>query len=145
VARQRSWRFAPVKIVPRKGGGVAPCAVFDGAADASDKIPRRPAAKGNAMPTYVVLSNFTDQGIRNIKDTPKRAEAFKAMAQQHGCTVKEILWTHGHYDVVTIIDAPDEASASALGLSVAKLGNIRSHTLRAFSAEEITKILDKVA
>ena len=96
------------------------------------------------MPTYVVLSNFTEQGIRNIKETPKRADAFKALAKHHGCTVKEILWTHGHYDVVTIIDAPDEASASALGLSVAKLGNIRSHTLRAFSAEEIGKILDKV-
>jgi len=96
------------------------------------------------MPTYVVLSNFTEQGLRNIKDTPKRAEAYKALAKQHGCTVKEVLWTHGHYDVVSIVDAPDEGSASALGLSIAKLGNVRSHTLRAFTAEEIGKILDKV-
>ena len=97
------------------------------------------------MPTYVVLSNFTEQGIRNIKETPKRAEAFRALAKNHGCTVKEILWTHGHYDVVSIVDARDETSMSALGLSVAKLGNIRSHTLRAFSADEIGKILDKVS
>jgi uncharacterized protein with GYD domain len=97
------------------------------------------------MPTYVALSNFTDQGVKNIKDTPKRAEAFKAMAKQHGCTVKEIFWTHGHYDLVIIIDAPDETSVSALALSGAKLGNVRSHTLRAFNAEEMAKILDKVA
>jgi uncharacterized protein with GYD domain len=97
------------------------------------------------MPTYVALSNFTDQGIRNIKDTTKRAEAFKALAKQHGCTAKEILWTHGPYDIVAIIDAPDEASVSALSLSLAKLGNVRSHTLRAFNAEEMAKILDKVA
>ena len=96
------------------------------------------------MPTYVVLSTFTDQGIRNIKETTRRAEAFKALAKQHDCTVKELLWTHGHYDVVSIFDAPDEASASALGLSLAKLGNVRLNTLRAFSADEMAKILDKV-
>ena len=96
------------------------------------------------MPTYVVLSHFTDQGIRNIKDSPKRAEAFKALAKEHGCTVKELLWTQGHYDVVTIIESPDEASASSLGLAVAKLGNIRSQTLRAFSAQEFARILDRV-
>ena len=97
------------------------------------------------MPTYVLLCNFTDQGIRNIKDTPKRAEAFKALAKEHGCTVKEILWTHGHYDSVSIIDAPDDASTTSLCLSVAKLGNIRTHTLRAFSAAEIARIVDKIA
>jgi len=47
------------------------------------------------MPTYVTLLNFTDQGIRNVKDSPKRAEAFKNTAKEHGCTVKEILWIHG--------------------------------------------------
>ena len=69
------------------------------------------------MPTYVTLLNFTDQGIRNIKDSPKRAEAYKNLAKEHGCTVKEILWIHGHYDIVTIVEAPDEAAASALSLS----------------------------
>ena len=96
------------------------------------------------MPTYVVLSHFTDQGIRNIKDSPKRAEAFRALAKQHGVTVKELLWTQGHYDVMTILEAPDEMSMGSLGLSLAKMGNIRSHTLRAFSAEEMIKILDRV-
>ena len=97
------------------------------------------------MPTFVTLLNFTDQGIRNIKDTPKRAEAHKTLAKQHGCTVKEILWTHGHYDIVTIVEAPDEAAMSSLALSSAKLGNVRGHTLRAFTAAEMEKILDKVS
>ncbi len=97
------------------------------------------------MPTFVMLANFTDQGLRNIKDSPKRAEAFKGLAKQHGCSVKEQLWTHGHYDIVSIFEAPDEAAASSLTLSAAKLGNIRVHTLRAFSAAEMEKILDKVA
>jgi uncharacterized protein with GYD domain len=97
------------------------------------------------MPTYVVLSNFTEQGLGKIKDTTKRAEDFKKAAKKAGLSVKEILWTHGQYDLITVIDAPDEISAAALGLNVAKLGNIRSQTLRAFTAAEMEKILEKVA
>lgn len=97
------------------------------------------------MPTYVTLASFTDQGMRNIKDSPKRADAFKRLAKEHGCTVKELLWIHGRHDIVAIVEAPDEAAASALSLSNAKLGNIRSETLRAFSAAEMEKILDKVS
>jgi uncharacterized protein with GYD domain len=95
------------------------------------------------MPTYVTLSHFTDQGIKNIKDTVKRSEAFKNAAKAAGVTVKEIFWTQGQYDLVTIIEGPDEAIA-ALGLSVAKLGNISSQTLRGFTATEMEKILAKV-
>jgi uncharacterized protein with GYD domain len=96
------------------------------------------------MPTYVTLSNFTHQGIANVKDTTKRAEAFKNLAKQLGCTVREIYWTQGQYDAVTILDAPDDAAATALAMSVAKLGNIRTNTLRAFTAAELAPILDKV-
>lgn len=97
------------------------------------------------MPTYVTLSKFTDQGIRDIKDTTKRAEAFKKAAAAGGLMVKEILWTQGQFDLVTIIEAPNEIAAAALGLSVAKLGNIRSETLRAFTQSEMERILDKTA
>jgi len=97
------------------------------------------------MPTYVTLANFTHQGITNVKDTTKRAEAFKDIAKQLGCTVKEIYWTQGQYDVVTIVDAPDDASATALAMSAGKLGNIRTQTLRAFTAAELAPILDKVS
>ena len=96
------------------------------------------------MPTYITLANFTHQGIANVKDTTKRAEAFKNLAKQLGCTVKEIYWTQGQYDVVTIVDAPDDASATALAMSVGKLGFIRTQTLRAYSAAEIAPIMDKV-
>ena len=96
------------------------------------------------MATYVVLTNFTDQGLRNIKDSPKRAEAFKEMAKTFGVTVKELFWTQGRYDVVTIVEAPDELSAMALGLSLGALGNVRSETLRAFSAADMTTIVGKM-
>jgi len=97
------------------------------------------------MPTYVALCNFTHQGIQNIKDTTKRADTFKTAAKKAGCTVKEIYWTQGQYDNVLILDAPDDASATALLMSLGKLGNVRTQTLRAFTAAELAPILDKVS
>ena len=96
------------------------------------------------MPTYVALCNFTHQGIQNIKDTTKRADTFKTAAKKAGCTVKEIYWTQGQYDSVIILDAPDDASATAVLMSLGKLGNISTQTLRAFTAAELAPILDKV-
>jgi uncharacterized protein with GYD domain len=97
------------------------------------------------MATYVSLSTFTEQGIKGIKDTVKRSDAFKEAAKAAGVTVKEILWTQGQYDIVLISEAPDDAAISALALNLAKLGNVRGQTLRAFTASEMTKILEKVA
>jgi uncharacterized protein with GYD domain len=96
------------------------------------------------MATYIVLGNFTDQGIRSVKDTVKRAEAFKGMAQKAGVKVKELYWTLGQYDIVTIIEASDEEAATALGLSAGSLGNLRTQTLRAFGSEEMGRILGKM-
>jgi uncharacterized protein with GYD domain len=96
------------------------------------------------MVTYVVLGKFTDQGVRNAKESPKRAEAYKEMAKTFGVSVKEILWTQGRYDVVTVVEAPDESSAMSLSLSLSALGNVRTETLRAFSAAEMTKIASKM-
>jgi uncharacterized protein with GYD domain len=96
------------------------------------------------MATYVVLANFTDQGIRNAKDSPKRAEAFKEMAKDFGVTVRDLLWIQGRYDILTILDAPDELSVMALSVSAGALGNIRTETLRAFSMEDVTKIVGKM-
>jgi uncharacterized protein with GYD domain len=93
------------------------------------------------MVTYVVLAKFTEQGVRNAKDSPKRADAYKQMAKTFGVTVKEIVWTQGRYDVVTIVDAPDESAAMSLSLSLGALGNVRTETLRAFSVGEMTKIV----
>lgn len=96
------------------------------------------------MATFIVLGSFTDQGIKSIRESPKRAEAFKALAAKSGVKVKEIYWTLGHYDLVTITEAPDVATATALGLAVASLGNVKTETLTAFSPEEFGKILGKM-
>ena len=93
------------------------------------------------MVTYVVLAKFTEQGVRNVKDSPKRADAFKEMAKTFGVTVKEIVWTQGRYDIVTLVEAPDESAAMSLNLSLAAPGNVRTETMRAFSAAEMMKIV----
>jgi uncharacterized protein with GYD domain len=96
------------------------------------------------MATYVVLTKFTDQGIRSAKDSPKRAEAFKKMAETFGATVRELFWTQGRYDIVAIVEAPDEISVTALNLSISALGNVRTESLRAFSATEMMTIVNKM-
>jgi uncharacterized protein with GYD domain len=96
------------------------------------------------MVTYVVLAKFTDQGAKTAKDSPKRAEAFKQMAKTFGVTVKDIFWTQGRYDIVTVVEAPDELSATALNLSLSALGNIRTESLRAFSSAEMMNIVAKM-
>jgi uncharacterized protein with GYD domain len=96
------------------------------------------------MPTYIMLGQFTDQGIRNVKDTTKRAEALKEMAKKVGATVKEVYWTLGAYDVASVVEAPDDMSATALFLSVGALGNVRTQTLRAYSPEEMGRVLGKM-
>ena len=97
------------------------------------------------MATYIMLGQFTDQGIRSVKDTTKRVEIVKEMGKKVGATVKEVYWTMGQYDVATIVDAPDDASMTAFLLSVAALGNVRTQSLRAFSAEEMGRILGRLA
>jgi uncharacterized protein with GYD domain len=96
------------------------------------------------MAIYIVLSNFTDQGIKAVKDTTKRAEAFRTLAKQNGVTIKDLYWTLGNYDVVAIMDAPDEMTVTALELSLAQAGNVRTQTMRGFSADEMGKILERV-
>ena len=92
------------------------------------------------MATYIHLVNFTDQGARNIKETPNRAEAFQALAAKMGVQVKSIFWTSGQYDLVLTTEGSDEAVMATLAAS-ASLGNVRTQTLRAFNAAEIKKII----
>lgn len=96
------------------------------------------------MATYILLANFTQQGITNVVDTVERANIVKAMAARLGTMMKEIFWTLGRYDVVAVFDAPDDRTMTALSLSIAKLGNTRTQTLRAFSHDEMKDILAKV-
>ena len=96
------------------------------------------------MSTYIVLANFTDQGIRTVKDTTKRADAVSELAGRFGVKAREFFWTLGSYDVVCVFDAPDDASITALGLAIGANGNVRTQTLRAFSKAEMNQILAKV-
>jgi len=95
------------------------------------------------MATYISLLSFTDQGIRNVKESPKRADGVKAMAKKMGVTIKEMYWTLGHYDLVVVLEGDDEAVTSTL-LKVGSLGNVRSETLRAFSATEVGRIVGNI-
>lgn len=96
------------------------------------------------MPTYVALVNFTEQGVRNIKQTTERAKALSAAAAKLGVKVKETYWTMGAYDAVLVADAPNDEAITALALSAGSLGNIRTQTMRAYSADEMNKILAKL-
>jgi len=95
------------------------------------------------MATFISLVNFTDQGIRNVKDSPDRYEAFRAMAEKVGVTLKGVYYTIGHYDMVLIMEGSDEAAVAAI-LKVGSLGNVRTETLRGFSLEEMRKIVGKL-
>ncbi|MER5464579.1 GYD domain-containing protein [Streptomyces sp. NPDC002668] len=95
------------------------------------------------MPTYVTLLNWTDQGVRGYKDTPQRAEAFAAAARRLGAEVLNIYWTVGPYDLVAVVEAPDDETATAALLQVGGVGNVRTTTLRAFGREEMDRIIAK--
>lgn len=97
------------------------------------------------MANYVSLLQFTDQGIRAVKDTTKRAEAARAMAEKVGVKVTDVLWTLGPYDLVLLGEAPDDETMTAYALSLSALGNVKTQTLRAFRAKEFDAILAKMA
>ena len=96
------------------------------------------------MATYIALSRFTDQGIRSIKDTTKRAAAVKEAAARFGVNMSQIYWTLGRYDLVVFIEASNEHSAAAFALAIGSAGNVRMETLRAFSGDEMAGILGKL-
>jgi uncharacterized protein with GYD domain len=91
-----------------------------------------------------VLGSFTEQGLRNITDSPKRAAAVSDMAKKAGALLKDTYWTLGQYDFVAIFEAPDDVTMTALGASIGKLGNVRTQTLRAFTGTELKSILGKM-
>ena len=93
------------------------------------------------MPRYVVLYRFTDQGLKNIKDTVKRAQDTRKANEARGFKVIGTYWTQGQYDLVSIIEAPDEESMNAGLFNIAGAGNVHSETLRAYDESEMTKAL----
>ncbi|HXD05023.1 MAG TPA: GYD domain-containing protein [Burkholderiaceae bacterium] len=96
------------------------------------------------MATYFVLSTFTEQGIRAGKQTTQRATAAQELAHKFGCNMREIFWTQGRYDVVTLVEAPDDAAITAFSMALGGLGNVRTETLRAFTQKEMADIVSKL-
>ena len=96
------------------------------------------------MATYIALVNFTDQGVRQVRQTTERAKALINAAANLGIKIKEIYWTLGAFDAVFTAEAPDENTVMAFAASMGSLGNIRTQTMRAFTAAEMANILEKV-
>ena len=96
------------------------------------------------MPTFVSLVNLTDQGAKNIKESPQRFEAFQAMAGNLGIEVKSVYYTQGQYDMVVILEGSDEAAMMSL-LNLVSLGNARFQTMRGFSVDEMKGFINKMS
>jgi uncharacterized protein with GYD domain len=96
------------------------------------------------MPTYVSLFNWTDQGIRSVKETVQRRDQADALAERHGVRIEQVYWTVGPYDLVTIVEAPDDESVTAMLLELGSAGNLRTTTLRAYGREEMSGIIQRL-
>ena len=96
------------------------------------------------MAKYILLVNWTDQGVRAVKDSPKRLDAARKLAETAGAKMGDFYMTMGGYDMVTHLEAPDDATVAKFVLNLASGGNVRTHTLKAFSEDEYRKILASV-
>jgi uncharacterized protein with GYD domain len=96
------------------------------------------------MSTYFVLINWTDQGIKNVKDSPKRVDAAKKTVKEIGGEVKAFYMLQGSYDAVLIMEMPNDESLAKFLLKICSLGNVRTSTLRAYPEAEYRKIIDSI-
>ena len=96
------------------------------------------------MPKYVVLCNYTEQGIRHVKDGPQRVRGISSAFDAAGAKVEAWYLTMGAYDIVAVLDIPDDETAARLLLAMGAQGNVRSQTLRAFPLEEFEQIVAKL-
>ncbi len=96
------------------------------------------------MPKYVLLLNWTDQGIANVKETVNRYHAAKQLVESKGGTFDAIFWTQGPYDLVAVTEVPDEETGTAINLQLGATGNLRTLTMRAFTEDEMTGIIGQM-
>jgi uncharacterized protein with GYD domain len=99
---------------------------------------------GPLMPTFMMSLNWTDQGIRAVKDSPKRSEAARELAKKVGVEIKHLYLTSGDSDLVIFVDAPSGDNVAKFALAVSSLGNVRTRTVRAWSAEEYRKLISEL-
>jgi len=95
------------------------------------------------MARYVSLINWTDQGITAFQDTTDRADAAADLAKSLGAELQEIYWCLGAYDLVAILEAPDDETVTAFALKLSSAGNVRTATMRAYSRDEMSAIIAK--
>jgi uncharacterized protein with GYD domain len=98
----------------------------------------------DGMPTFILSLNWTDQGIRNIKDSPKRAQAARDLAKKVGIEIKEVYLTSGASDLLLILDAPDGDATAKFALSMGSQGNVRTSTARAWRESEFQKLVSEL-
>lgn len=96
------------------------------------------------MATFITTIKFTQQGVKGIDESTKRATALKSAAKKLGAKVTNVYWTLGEFDGLLILDAPDDETATTVLLHLASLGNVHTTTCRAFTAAEMDKIVAKV-
>jgi uncharacterized protein with GYD domain len=95
------------------------------------------------MPRYVGLINWTDQGVSNYRDTVRRVEDARAASEQLGVRIVDVFWTLGGYDLVVVTEAPDDEALTAFLLQLGSQGNVRTQSLRAFDADEMSRIIER--
>jgi len=96
------------------------------------------------MPTYIVLWNWTDQGIRNVKEAPERVEAFRQAIEKLGGKLESLYYTMGEFDGMARIDAPSDEAWMKIAYSLGRSGNVRTRTLKALSASEAAKLIGQL-
>ena len=96
------------------------------------------------MPAYITLLSWTGQGVRNVRETTKRFQEGTSVFEQMGVNILSFHWTSGRYDAVAVSEAPDDETASAAALAIASDGNVRTETLRAYSLEDMERIIGKM-
>ena len=96
------------------------------------------------MTTYVLLANWTDQGIQKVKDAPRRLDAAKKALKDVGGEFKLFFLTMGDYDIVAIYEAPDDAVAARFSLQLGMMGNVRTRTLKAFPEAAYREIISSL-
>jgi uncharacterized protein with GYD domain len=96
------------------------------------------------MPTYVTLMNWTDQGVKTVRDTVQRRDQADALAEKHGARLEQVYWTVGPYDIVAILEAPDDESVTSMLLELGTAGNLRTTTLRAYDRDQMSGIIQRL-
>jgi uncharacterized protein with GYD domain len=96
------------------------------------------------MPTFIITINWTDQGIRNVKDSPKRAQAAREMAKKIGVEIKQIFLTSGESDILLIVEAPDGDNVAKFAMTIGSQGSVRTGVARAWPDAEMAKLISEL-